>query len=289
MISSLQAIRKLTKAIESPATPIEGFQKYLEGSGSQAKDSPTVSAFKKGISLGLIRNFWNKTLMRQKTRFFKVWRFATIKNQVYADQQFIDNEIKNVLRKAIMNLKLVVSKTLSSRFGQWKNLTPHRSPVTLAFVLAKVYENRVKSALVKISFVQREKTKLVYHVISNLLKILSKKFERWKINSSSRTTEAMIANKLALLNFKEFQKFKLLEIITVYRKVREIYLKKFFFRWGVYRPKVKAAGLEKRIEKAEGKLVEKLKKQKSEHENAVIEANIKENLLNMLINILNTN
>ena len=154
--------------------------------------------------------------------------------------------------------------------------------------MRKVFLNRISCAFTKIGLVHKSKTKLIYFLVNSLLTIASKKFQKWKINTRKVATESIIASKLALINFKEFQKFKLFELVTDYRKIREIIQKKFFFRWTIYKPLQIVAETVKKAGNKESKRLQKLKKQKEKHENASQEAVIKENIIDMLIKILNT-
>ena len=289
-MSSLQAIRKLTKAMESPATPIEGFQKYLEGSEQKKSIPPSLTAFKKGLSISKMKKFITKINKKKVDNAMKIWRIETIKDELYSDKIYISNQIKCVLNKGLRQLRNFTIKTKIRYFCYWKNKYYHKSPIHLIFLLKKLSLNRANFAINKISLIKQEKTKLIYHVINNLLNIIAQKFERWKLNSNKLTTELIIAKKLAVMNFKEFQNYKILEVVTLYRKAREIFLKKYFFYWSLYKPVIKVNEESTSTDlKESGKRIEKLKRQRQEHENAVLEANIKDNLLEMLIKVLNTN
>jgi hypothetical protein len=286
MISSLEALRKITNPSKASA-PIEGFQKYLEN--KTAYDSVPLSTihFRKGVSIAKIKSIVNKFYKKTLNKAFCVWKIEAIKEKLNSDRSFIENHIKIILSNGLRSLSNFYRRKASRYYFYWKNTTK-KTPIPLISVLNKVFTNKINHVFIKILLIHQEKTKLVYFVINSLLEVIRKKLIRWKLNANKLSIELSIANKVAVVNFREFQKIKTIELLMNYRKARGVFKMKYFSRWKDHKPLPKPLKPDEKPQLKAQKHIQKLNRQKEKHENAVLESKIKEKLLEMLIKVVNT-
>lgn len=288
MISSLEALRKLTRPDSQPKDPVEGFQKYLETKKSPVPKLTSVQIFRRGAGLGKLQQISQESDSKLLEKYLKVWRFETVRPVLESEKDFIESQISFILFRALSKLELSHTRTYSKYFSLWKSSFSYSSSIPLIFQLDILFTKTKKFALNKLFFKQFEKTKLVYFVINHLTGVVRKKFLTWKKKADKIWTEHLVLQKNAVLNFREFQNSKVLELVYSYRKVRQLMLKKFFFRWT--RVEQKPVKFEEEVKKKDKEKIsiKKLKRQKDKHLHAVTETNIKIELVNMMIRTLNT-
>ncbi|OMJ79396.1 hypothetical protein SteCoe_20599 [Stentor coeruleus] len=287
MISSLAALRKITKPGAEVATPIEGFQRYLEKKQESELVPTGYTNIKKGASIGLIYKTLRQNQRNLLTKSLYCWKFETIRQDLQADKSFLELQIKQILKSAILTFR---HNHLSQRrlaFYSWKLFIKAKTQLPLIKVLNNLKNTYQRWAFYKLYSLQIEKTRLVYHIINSLLQIVRKKFLRWKLNSDNKTIGEIIDHKSAVINFQSFQREKVYELITYYRKIRQVIIKRAFFIWGCLEKTKVVVRADKVQEEKETVAMKKLKRQKEKHEGVVVEARIKEHLVEMMIQIFN--
>lgn len=287
MISSLAALRKITKPGAEVATPIEGFQKYLEKKQESELVPTGYTNIKKGASMGIIYKTLRQNQHNLLTKSLYCWKFETIRQDLQSDKSFLELQIKQILKSAILTFRHNHLSQLRLSFYSWKLFIKPKTPILLIKVLNNLKNSYQRWGFYKLYSLQIEKTRLVYHIINSLLQIVRRKFLRWKINSENKTVGEIIDHKAAVLNFQSFQREKVYELITFYRKTRQVALKKAFFIWGCLEKKVEVVKANKVQEEKETVAMKKLKRQKEKHEGVVVEARIKEHLVEMMIQVFN--
>lgn len=287
MISSLEALRKLTKPDTQPKDPLEGFQKYLETKKSPVPKLTPVQIFRRGAGLGKLQQISSESDSKLLEKYLKVWKFETVRPTLESEKDFIESQISFILFRAFSKLELSHTRTYAKYLSLWKSSINCSSAIPLIFQLNSLLTKTKKFALNKLFFKQFEKTKLVYFVINHLTTVMRKKFLTWKKNADKILTEHLVLQKNAVLNFRQFQDSKILELVFSYRKVRQLMLKKYFYRWTRVEQKLVKGEEEVKKKDKEGISIKKLKRQKDKHLDAVTETNIKIELVNMMIRTMN--
>ena len=288
MISSLEALRKLTKPNSESSDPLEGFQQYLETKKRPVPKLNSVQIFRRGAGFGKLLQILSQSNSKQLEKSLKIWKFETIRPTLESNKDFIESQISLILFKALTKIQSSHSKTCSKYFYAWKFLQSQSSAVPLIHKLNFISIKTKKFALNKLFFQQNEKTRIIYFVINNLTGVIRKKFLLWKKNTDKISTEIMVIQKNAVLNFREFTKIKILDLIFSYRKARQLFLKKYFFRWTLVKPPVVKEQEEVKKVDNEGIALKNLKRQKEKHFDAVTEANIKIQLVELMIKTMNS-
>jgi hypothetical protein len=287
MISSLEALRKLTKSHNKSSDPLENFQKYLESKSTPDQKPAPMKLLKRGASLGKMIQTITFFYKRLQENYLKIWKFETIREELEYDKDYINSQVSYVLTYTFEKIHISRLRIAAKAWIRWKSLKDRGSKVEIFITLDRLCWNfklkqftKLKTHTLTRKSLKSLKLTLVF---SRLRKIVKSKLETWK----RRTEKAGKIEKI-FQNFQEisFSQSRSSVFLSFLRK--KLFFTLFRTFWTLLSfPGVKSEVFPSSLPKKSEKLsVKKLKKQKERHLDSVSEANIKLQLVDLMISLL---
>ena len=288
MISSLEALRKLTKVSNKSSDPIENFQIYLESKPASEVKLNSHQILRRGAGIGKILNVISGFYKKLQENYLKVWKFETIREELEYDKDYINCQVSYVLTYTFAKLNYSRIKTTSYAWFKWRDRMNKRSPVELLSVIYKKVlkhkQNQFNKFKLGIFTRKSYKSLKLTLVFSKLRKIIKSKLQTWQ----NRTHKAKIIEN----SFRDFQlisdsQSKASVVLSIIRKKLFTSLFKVLFLILSQKPPHQAIQKPSEPAKPSEKIsIKKLKRQKEKHLQALTEANLKVQMVDMLLSLL---
>ncbi|CAG9321333.1 unnamed protein product [Blepharisma stoltei] len=291
-ITSLEALRKLTKPTDSSKNPLEGFTKYLEKvSAGTLREEMTLQrrGFSNGIGLAKVKSILKEKQRKAIDKTWNKWRHYAVSFTLLRDPGYWEKQYTETILKAVRAIFKFQARKIAKAFYQW-NLAKWNTVVPLYSILSKIFSLRKLYGIRQLKLVSPKSTHLLLTMYTNRINVYKQAFIRWKKETDKISQESALAQQVAFMRFKGFQNEKLIEVFNAYSKQIAIKKRLGFNAFKINKNEEYERTLmrDETFEQEDESIVyNKLMRQLNTHKEAATQAKVKSILLQTMLSILN--